>query len=221
VGETTVPRPRFAKLPAAQQETILRVALAEFAAHGFADASLNRIIQDAGISKGSLYYYFDGKEDLYAHVARGEVARLIQRSGPFPVPETDDPDVFWTTLVDYYSRLMEALLASPESAALVRGWISAAATDPALQLIQRELESTALTWFTAALATGQAIGAVRTDVPDELLLAVVLAMGQALDVWLIGQHDETEQHHGAAGEETGSSTTASTLIGMIRRAVQP
>ena len=44
---------------AQQQETILRAALAEFAAHGFADASLNRIIEAAGISKGSLYYYFD------------------------------------------------------------------------------------------------------------------------------------------------------------------
>ena len=67
-----MPRPRFHKLPPAQQQAILGAALDEFATRGFSAASLNRIIEAAGISKGSMYYYFDGKEDLYAHVARGE-----------------------------------------------------------------------------------------------------------------------------------------------------
>ena len=77
-------RPRFAKLPAAQQQAILRAALEEFAAHGFHDASLNRVIEAAGISKGSMYYYFDGKEDLYAYVARVELERLFARLGTVP-----------------------------------------------------------------------------------------------------------------------------------------
>jgi len=33
------------------------------------DASLNRVIDAAGISKGSMYYFFDGKEDLYNPLA--------------------------------------------------------------------------------------------------------------------------------------------------------
>ena len=79
-------RPRFAKLPPTQQQAILGAALEEFAAHGFHDASLNRVIDAAGISKGSMYYYFDGKEDLYIHVARVELERLFARLGPFPDP---------------------------------------------------------------------------------------------------------------------------------------
>ena len=70
--------------PRAQQQAILRAALDEFAAHGFHDASLNRIIDAAGISKGSMYYYFDGKEDLFAHVARVEFERLFTTIGPSP-----------------------------------------------------------------------------------------------------------------------------------------
>ena len=69
--------------PPAQQQAILRAALDEFAAHGFHDASLNRVIDAAGISKGSMYYYFDGKEDLYAHVTRVELERLFACVGPF------------------------------------------------------------------------------------------------------------------------------------------
>lgn len=50
-----MPRPRFHKLPPAQQQAILLVAFDEFATHGFTGASLNRIIEAAGVSKGSMY----------------------------------------------------------------------------------------------------------------------------------------------------------------------
>ena len=59
----------------------MRAAMDEFAAHGFHDASLNRVIESAGISKGSMYYYFNGKEDLYAYVARTGLAGLFARVG--------------------------------------------------------------------------------------------------------------------------------------------
>jgi AcrR family transcriptional regulator len=85
-------RPRFAKLPPAQQQAILRAALDEFAAHGFHDASLNRIIEAAGISKGSMYYYFDGKQDLFTHVTRVEFAHLLADVGPVALPAEPGPD---------------------------------------------------------------------------------------------------------------------------------
>src|SRR4051794_3203693 len=95
-------RPRFAKLPAPHQQAILAAALEEFAAHGFHDASLNRVIESAGISKGSMYYYFDGKEDLYAHVVRMELERMVAQVGPFHVPAASKPDAFWSALENYY-----------------------------------------------------------------------------------------------------------------------
>ena len=209
-----MPRPRFAKLRAQQQETILRAALAEFAAHGFADASLNRIIEAAGISKGSLYYYFDSKEDLYAHVARQALTGLIEREGPFEVASTvADPDAFWDLLSDYYLRLMRALLADPVVASLVRGWVVAAGNTE-LAEVQRELEQSGLPWFLTVITVGQQIGAVRADLPTDLLLAVVFGMGQAMDVWLIGV--AADQAHAMSINEAVPA-----LVGMIRRALQP
>ena len=66
----------------------MQAALDEFATHGFHDASLNRVIDAAGISKGSMYYYFDGKEDLYAYVAQRGLAGLFERVGPLPATLT-------------------------------------------------------------------------------------------------------------------------------------
>lgn len=203
-------RPRFAKLPAQQQETILSAALEEFAAHGFHDASLNRVIESAGISKGSMYYYFDGKEDLYAHVARVEMERLFARVGRCEVETPDDPDAFWSALENYYLQLMSALEAAPRLAALIRGWITASST-PTMQQIQQEVEESVVPWMERVLHTGQRIGAVRTDLPSGLLIAVAAGMGQAMDTWLLTQPSDPAELPRLIGA----------LMGMIRRALEP
>ena len=203
-------RPRFAKLPQTQQDAILRAALDEFAAHGFHDASLNRVIEVAGISKGSMYYYFDGKEDLYAHVARAELERLFVALGPVAIPTEADPDAFWATLQNYYLRLMTSLAASPQLAALLRGWL-AASGNAALRQAQQEMERAVVPWMEQVLAAGQGLGAVRTDLPSGLLITIVTGMGQAMDTWMLTQQPADTELPGLI----------SALVGMIRRALKP
>ena len=181
-----MPRPRFDKLSTGQQAAILDAAAAEFAANGYAAASLNRIIEAAGISKGSLYYYFDDKEDLYAHVLRREIVGLVERTGPVPVPETSDPDVFWSELTEAYLGLLRVMRDSPRTATLLRGWLSGAA-GPGLVAAQHDAEREVLPWIAQTLAAGRRAGAVRDDLPDGLLIAVTMGIGQAIDVWLITQ----------------------------------
>lgn len=202
-------RPRFAKLPPAQQQAILRAALDEFAAHGFHDASLNRLIEAAGISKGSMYYYFDGKEDLFVHVARIEFERLFAAVGPVALPSGPGPDAFWSAVERYYRDAATGLAAHPQLAALVRGWL-AASDSPALARAQHELEQAIMPWIERVLAVGQAGGAVRTDLPSGLLIAVALGMGRAMDTWLMAQPPE-----GAVPPPIGA------LVGMLRRALEP
>jgi AcrR family transcriptional regulator len=203
-------RPRFARLPPEQQQAILRAALEEFAARGFHDSSINRVIDAAGISKGSMYYYFDGKEDLYAYLAQTEFERLFARLGPFPVPSDGDADAFWSTLEEYYLRLMRALAVSPQLAALVREWI-AASRNPALQQAQQEMERAIWPWLEQALTAGQRAGAVRSDLPSGLLITVVVGMGQAMDTWLMTQQPDPDDLPRLIGS----------LIEMIRGAVKP
>lgn len=203
-------RPRFAKLAPAQQQRILQAAVAEFAAHGFYDASLNQVIEAAGISKGSLYYYFDGKEDLYGYAIRTELEGLFARLGPFPVPSAADADTFWSTLEGYYLLLMSALIDSPELASLIRGWIAVSATT-ALRQAQHDAEQAIGPWLQQALATGQRVGAVRTDLPPALLLTVVSGMGQAMDIWLLV----------AEPDRADLPRLITSLIQMIRAAISP
>ena len=203
-------RPRFAKLPPAQQQTILTAALDEFAAHGFHDASLNRIIDAAGTSKGSMYYYFDGKEDLFAHVTRVEFERLFATAGTIPLAAEPGSDAFWSAIERYYLDTTTALAARPQLAALVRAWL-AASDNPTLQRAQQDMEHEILPWIERVLAAGQACGAVRTDLPPGLLIAIALGMGRAMDAWLMSQPPDD----GALPQ------LISALVGMLRRALQP
>jgi AcrR family transcriptional regulator len=58
----------FEKIPEDKRENIRTVAAAEFAKHGFRAANINVIAEKAGISIGSMYNYFNSKEDLFLTV---------------------------------------------------------------------------------------------------------------------------------------------------------
>jgi TetR/AcrR family transcriptional regulator len=58
----------FRHLPPDKQERVLTAALAEFADQGYQAASLNRLVAQAGIAKGSLYQYFPNKEGIFHYI---------------------------------------------------------------------------------------------------------------------------------------------------------
>ncbi len=51
--------------PLDQSQALYEAALTEFAAHSFQDASLNDILKAADMNKGSFYYRFSDKMELY------------------------------------------------------------------------------------------------------------------------------------------------------------
>jgi AcrR family transcriptional regulator len=61
---------RFLKLLPEKQRRILDAAIREFADKGYAGASMNRVVEDAGISKGALFQYFGSKASLFMYVYR-------------------------------------------------------------------------------------------------------------------------------------------------------
>ena len=55
---------RFLKLSEEKKQRILKAGFEEFARYPFRDASINRIIKNAEISRGSFYTYFEDKMAL-------------------------------------------------------------------------------------------------------------------------------------------------------------
>ena len=63
-----MPTQTFFNLQSDKQNKILDVSKKEFSKYGFYEASINRIIKEAGISRGSFYQYFESKEDLFLYI---------------------------------------------------------------------------------------------------------------------------------------------------------
>ena len=63
-----MPKQTFLNLPEEKRETIISAAVEEFAGYGFEAASINRIVANSGISKGSFYQYFEDKADVFRHL---------------------------------------------------------------------------------------------------------------------------------------------------------
>ena len=51
-----------------KREELINAALIEFGDNGYEQASLNNILREAGISKGTFYYHFKNKEELYFYL---------------------------------------------------------------------------------------------------------------------------------------------------------
>jgi AcrR family transcriptional regulator len=206
-----MPYARFEKLAREKRERLLDVAAQEFAAHGFADASINRILERAGMSKGGAYYYFEDKVDLFAAVVQhcDERLGIVDRAVD---PAALTAETFWPT----FARLhRQPLLRSFEQPWLFAA-MHAAGRLPPEALAREPLASFArrlVGWVMAVVKRGQEVGAIRSDLPDELIFAWLDALDEASDRWLLARWEHLDREMvGQVSDQT---------VDAMRRALAP
>ncbi len=169
-----VPLPRFAKLPEERRAAILDAARTEFAEHGFASASYNRIIAATGISKGAMYYYFVDKTDLYLAVLEDVLDRVETQARAMGPLTADTEDAFWDELSDRALRLHLDLGIDAELAAFGHKLYTSGI---GLQHISWRLSE----WMGQLIQIGVSIGFVRTDLPVKMLAQASSGLMMGLD----------------------------------------
>ncbi len=184
-----MPRARFERLEPEKQARILEAATEEFAARGFEGASYNQIIEKAGVSKGAMYYYFDDKMDLFCTVVKRASSHMTELWGAALDSEALESD-FWGTFEDIARKQAAFAFEHPEMMALGKSLME---LDPALvrQGPLGEVYALTRTWIGRIMARGQAAGAVRDDIPLELLVALLQGVGEAFDRWFVAHFEET------------------------------
>lgn len=182
-----MPLPRFTKLDPARQEAILAAARTEFAAHGYAQASYNAIIKDAGLSKGAMYYYFADKADLCRTVVERTMAGLPDAAGELGA--FDDATGFWRALHGMVERVMAFVMSEPDILDLARLAYDEQGSSEVLQPLIDGAEQ----WCAGALRQGQRVGAVRDDVPLPLLATMVTGLLVHADRWIAGRLDQLDE----------------------------
>ncbi len=180
-------RDRFDNLDPDKQQRLFEAAADEFADHGFEGASLNRIIDRAGMSKGSLYYYFNDKSDLFSTVVEKATANLVRLVGGFTLEELT-AESFWPQFegairrsADYMQR-NEWFVRLGRSFYRLRGGRGRKATERLFDWIGH--------WTARVLERGQQLGVVRADLPLDYLVDMTLAVGEMGDRWLFTRWHE-------------------------------
>jgi AcrR family transcriptional regulator len=206
-----MPRPRFEKLDPERQEAILDAATRELAARGPEQASLNKILADVGLSKGVAYYYFDDKQDLFVTVVSRVIDLAVRTIGGVgPVESAED---FWREFRGLSERVFGFLREHPTIAALAKRFASSPSAMNAPKVLAKY--NAFRLWFSRFLRRGQEVGAVRKDVPLDLLAALAFALGEALDHWTIANWDEV------AKTEARLSAHLDMEMDLFRRAFNP
>jgi AcrR family transcriptional regulator len=180
-----VARSRFEQLPEERREEILSIAAAEFARSGFQGTSYNQLLERLQLGKSSAYYYFEDKRDLFltalAHCYRTHFAMMRQL--PRPTTAADFWDFIERTTVIGYEMMIE----DPTAAHLMqcmqreKGLLG--------ELGSSELHDSLDSFHEESLIEGQRLGAVRTDLPQRLLVSLAVDIGMAFDRWFITERE--------------------------------
>ena len=72
-----MPSDTFLRLNDEKKKKLIDASFKEFSLYNFNDVSINRIIKEAGISRGSFYMYFADKKDLYFYLLEQHLEILI------------------------------------------------------------------------------------------------------------------------------------------------
>lgn len=179
-----MPTERFKRLSRERQKQIIAVAAAEFAEHGYEGSSLNRIIQLLGSSKGALYYYFNSKEDLFVHTINTLMNSFT--GDPNVTAKLCNRDTFWEDTLAFSNDMLNRLADEPQLQTLYRQ-VLGLRHHPTLAEPLTETFLYIEQWHRRFLQAGQACGAIRTDLPFDLLVAMTSALDTAVDQWTMEQ----------------------------------
>jgi AcrR family transcriptional regulator len=183
----------------AKRRQIIEGARAIFMSAGFDAASMNDIARAAGVSKGTLYAYFDSKEALFEALIREERAHQPERNLMFPADEPDPAKalaIYGQSLVEKITRtdkLEQARIVAFAAARfprLGRAFYEAGPLYGAVKLKQRLdafVAAGTLQIDDTAVAARQFIDLCLGDILKRLLFRVVETVEQnEIDV-LVGQ----------------------------------
>lgn len=189
-------RNRLDNLDPERQRVLFEAAAEEFAGKGFDGASLNRILAQSGMSKSSLYYYFDDKADLFTTLVERSIAVVFRQIGHFD-PADLTAETFWSDFERRYARAVEIVSGNGW---LVKfgGMFYALRADGKHGAATGRLFQAARRWIGAIVARGQELGVVRSDLPESLLVDSAMSLFEALDRWVVAHWEDMTAEERAA-----------------------
>ena len=160
---SSVSAPRWRRRSDARPAEIAEAALSLFAEAGFSATSVSAIARRAGVTKGTVYLYFESKEDLFLAAVRGRTLPMIEGGEALA-------QAFTGTSADLIRQLFEkwfAVLRADAHVSIPRLVMAEATAFPTLaRHFVEEIVQRGRSLFAGAIRRGIAAGEFRPVDPD-------------------------------------------------------
>lgn len=167
-----------------KRQALIDAAVDEFNEHGLENASFNRIIERSGISKGTVYYYFENKDALLEMVLQDIGERALRALPERALPETEEE--YWPVLWEEQEREFDFFVDNPELGQIM---MLSLGECEARDGTEKMLCGSLLHLFRrreALIRRGQELGLVRSDLDTGLLMNVMRSIAKSLCVSIFG-----------------------------------
>lgn len=168
-----MPKDTFLNLPDEKRAHIEQVALAEFAEHGYDNASVNRIVAGAGIAKGSFYQYFEDKQDVLAYlITQIAIAKIDYMSPVLQNPAGHD---FFTVMRELYRSGLAFARVNPAAAQVANQFLQNR-NHPVYTAIYADSLKTAKVFYHNLLEMAIKQGNVRPDIDRRFVVHTLITL---------------------------------------------
>lgn len=170
-------KPKWNRRKKARPAEIVSAAIDVFAEKGFAAAKLDDVAKRAGIAKGSLYRYFDTKEDMFRAVVQQALAVRLQETEQAAAP-------FEGSLADFVKMLLTRAagrLGDSRFPAIARMVLAESRAFPDLAAVWHDqLVARMLALIAGTISKAQARGEVRKGDPKLYAFSILGPISMAV-----------------------------------------
>ncbi|MBE9126633.1 MULTISPECIES: TetR/AcrR family transcriptional regulator [unclassified Coleofasciculus] len=171
-----MPTQTFFNLPEEKRQTIIKLAIAEFASHDYETASISNIVKQAKIAKGSLYQYFEDKKYLYLYLidlANQQKIAFLQNAHP-PEPQMG----FFPYLRWLFSISARFDLTHPDLSQIVNRAVYGDV--PFRDEVLQRTKKGSVEYIQQLVSQGIAQGDINSDIDPDLATFIILTLAEGL-----------------------------------------
>ena len=160
-----MPKETFHRLRDEKQEKIIRSAIGEFNEHGFERAKIGDIAKNAGVATGSIYQYFEDKNELFVYSVEWAIEIFMKKLDARM--NITDMDIF-----EYFDDTLSKIEVINEERELVKFMeVMVHHPDPGLlrESLSAAYEKNA-TFIKSLIRNSKNKRLIRDDIDDEILM---------------------------------------------------
>ncbi len=184
------PPPELGPKATETRRRLLDAARELFVEGGYAEATVGRIVERAGVSRPTFYTYFDDRKEIIVALAY-EMARDFHGAALGPL--LDDRATRTTESV-IRRRVADYLRAYRDNYGLVRAWMEAAAIHPEIGAARRRIQDSLMEGMAALLGQEQARGAMDAEVDTLVVATALVQMTETFATQWMARGRELDEH---------------------------